>query len=288
METLLIVSGIAGVFVLFYFLNRKPSSANTLLQSQNSDSISSQNLIPSKECAIRFSVYLPDSEEIKKVRIGDSVKLWMPSKDPERILIYRYSSPNERSLVYGEGRLGYVPDMYFEKISPYVNIDNSFTAIVSGKDETSCVIEYRKKTTEETLISLRQNIKRLAEVQANLREELTKKYKPQKPVEVELYVSRKTKIKQDERFSIVFESVETYINQTTLSIEFRQEDSKTAGYLSDSGPVMRILKAHFNGYQFDIENMYIPSSHTKDKDPIRLLVKPYLEGPQKSNEKTNE
>jgi hypothetical protein len=268
METLLIAAGIAAVFVFFFFLNRKVS-ANTLLQSQMPDTTLHMNLPPSQDGAIRFSVYRADPDEIKELSIGESVKLWMRPKNPEMITIYRRGELG--------GRIGFVPEEYFEAISPYVNIDNSFTAIVAEKDETSCVIEYRKKTTEETLRSLSQNIKRLAEVQANLKEELTKKYKPQKAVEIELYVSRKTKVKQDAKFSITFESVETYINQISLSIEFKNEDGRTVGFLSDSSPVMRILKAHFNGYQIDIENMYIPISHTKDKDPLRLLVKPYLE-----------
>jgi len=131
MNALFIIAALV-LIMFFYFYKKNPRSKEC-------------NIIEIKnDGAIRFYVDRADPEEIKHCELGDSVKLWMPSVDPRRITIYREGTH------MGAGKIGYVPDEHFEKIAPYVENDTAFTTKVIEKGESSCRIEYLKKTTEET------------------------------------------------------------------------------------------------------------------------------------------
>jgi hypothetical protein len=261
METL-IFAGIAAAFVLFYILNRKPVRTNQLLQSSKHNATIQKDVTLNQDAIIRFSVY-PHPDEIGEVSIGDPVRFWRVPEYPNSIYIYREGLP-----LYGMGRLGLVPDSHFKAICPIVANEGTFIAKVYEKDDRSCAIEVRKKTEEELAQELKENLEGIEYFRQKRHTALTKRYNPRKPIEIILDVKYGVKLSQNEKFYMKFEDIETYLNQATLTIEVTNQEGKKVGYLSDYEKTFRILKAHFNGYNFEIENL------SRGDDPIRLLVKP--------------
>ncbi|MCX7428896.1 MAG: hypothetical protein NTW96_25125 [Planctomycetia bacterium] len=117
-----------------------------------------------------FSIVQPNAEELSQVRIGDSVKLWAPADAPTKILIYRHGS------LGGDGRLGLVPKTYAEVIANHRASELPIETEVCGLTTSTCSIRCRLVQAEEVNRAKR-------EEQQKLRAELTKPYRPKKPVE---------------------------------------------------------------------------------------------------------
>lgn len=118
----------------------------------------------------RFSIVQLDAEQLAHAEIGDSVNLWAPADTPTRILIYR------RGTVGGEGRLGLVPKTYAEVIAIHLARGLPVETEIVDVTTSTCTIHCRLVQAEE--------VNRAKEKeQEKLRAELTKAYRPQKPVE---------------------------------------------------------------------------------------------------------
>jgi hypothetical protein len=233
--------------------NNTPSDSKATAYSGNHGATKKPNDV------IQFYVDQPDPEEIKKCKNDDPVKFWMPEKDSDRILIYRSGT------FLGDGKIGYIPSEHFAKIGYSLSNNLDYTTKIIEKSKTNLRIEYRKTPIEEL-------IQREEEIQSNLEHELRKKYSPRRPIEVLIHVSGGIRVPTGEKLNIVFQDLDFYVEQVSPTIEFQNSANKVIGSLEGTREVIRILKAHFNGYQFHIEVLNVPSTL---RDPIRILIKPY-------------
>lgn len=208
---------------------------------------------------IQFCVDQPNPEEIKQCKKDDAVKFWMPERDPDRIIIYRSGT------FLGDGKIGYVPKEHFDKIGYAIRNNLDYTTKIIEKSETLCKIEYQKTPIEEL-------IQREEKRQSYLENELRKKYSPRKPIEVLMNVGGSIRVPTGEKLNIIFKDLDFYLEQEEPTIEFQNSANKVIGSLAGTGEVIRILKAHFNGYQFHIEVLNAPIDR---KEHISILIKPY-------------
>ena len=119
----------------------------------------------------RFSIaQATATEQLVHAEIGDSVKLWAPPDTPTKILIYR------RGTLGGEGRLGLVPKTYAGVIANHLASGLPIETEILDVSTATCTIRCRLVQAEE--------INRAKEKEREkLRAELTKPYRPKKPVE---------------------------------------------------------------------------------------------------------
>lgn len=119
----------------------------------------------------KFSIAQPNAQELIHAKIGDSVNLWAPADTPTKILVYR------RGSVGGEGRLGLVPKKYAGVIANHRTSELPIETEILDVTTSTCTIHCRLVQAEE--------VNRAKEVeQQKLRAELTKPYRPKKPVEL--------------------------------------------------------------------------------------------------------
>ena len=117
-----------------------------------------------------FLVDRPNTQELTQVEIGDYVNLWAPADAPTNIFIYR------RDTGGGQGKLDLVPKTYARLITNHRALQLPIETEVIDRTASTCTIRCRLVSAEEV------NRKRDNE-QRKLRAELTKPYRPKKPVE---------------------------------------------------------------------------------------------------------
>jgi len=116
-----------------------------------------------------FKIDQPNAQELAQVKIGDSVNFWAPDDTPKKVFIYR------RGTLGGQGRLGMVPKTYVRLISDQLAMQLSIETDIIERTTSNCTIRCRLVSVEE--ISREKKKK-----QDKLRAELTKPYRPKKPI----------------------------------------------------------------------------------------------------------
>lgn len=116
-----------------------------------------------------FKIDKLNEQEVTQARIGDSVNFWAPADSPAKVFIYR------RGSLGGQGRLGVVPKIYARLIANHRALQLPIETEILEKTTSNCTIRCRLVSAEEI------NSKKNKE-QQKLRAELTKPYRPKKPV----------------------------------------------------------------------------------------------------------
>jgi hypothetical protein len=116
-----------------------------------------------------FTIDKLNAQELTQAKIGDTVNFWAPDDDPTKVMIYR------RGSLGGQGKLGVVPNTYARLIANHRALQLPIETEILEKTPSKCIIRCRLVPAEE--INREKNME-----QQKLRTELTKPYRPKKPV----------------------------------------------------------------------------------------------------------
>ena len=116
-----------------------------------------------------FKIDKLNAQEVTQAKIGDTVNFWAPDDDPTKVFIYR------RGSLGGQGKLGAVPNTYAKLIANHRALQLPIETEILDRTSSKCTIRCRLVPAEE--INREKNIE-----QQKLRAELTKPYRPKKPV----------------------------------------------------------------------------------------------------------
>lgn len=234
---------------------------------------------------LHFNIEQADTAELKQCHLGDSVKLWTPDyfglirdtgNNSDWIYVFRPGTS------MGNGRIGIVPSKYSAIIYSQVKKGLEYETEIVELSDNTCKIACRFISEEKT------EAKKAKQVD-DLEIELTKPYKPLKPIELDIYVNRKIKINIGDKLKIIFDELETYVLYPyAWEIHFVDEENNIIpkNFLDslERAKGKRILKAHFNSYAFDVEVVSLSKiktktglkdHHTLNSHPVKLILKPY-------------
>jgi hypothetical protein len=230
-----------------------------------------------------FSFYVSGLQnEFKEFsRIGESVNLWIPKDNPDRVYIYHRDGPG--------GCLGTVPSQYSGNIMYHLLNALDYKAIIEELTDNTCKIMCRLSSKEQTE-------QRKIEQKATLKKELTKAYNPKKPITMIMIMTtkRRNSVKVGDKLLIELNDLDSYIQHeddkkgpysSQWSINFFNQVGKIVGILDhDKATIQKILKAHFNSYLLDIEvtDTFAGVDYSEEKQrsnwtgyPIKLVITPY-------------
>jgi len=211
-------------------------------------------------------------------RVGESVKLWIPKVNPDKVYIYHRDGPG--------GCLGIVPSHYSRNIISHLLDASDYEAVIEELTDNMCKIKCRLSSKEETT-------HRKAKEKESLRTELTKPYNPKKPISLMIAVKGKKTVKVGEKLVIEFDDLGSYIQNAGYKneacqwqIKFFNQACDTVGiFENDKSPIQRILKAHFNSFLFDVEVLDIAKERNIAWKGYltKLVITPYKSNNTASN-----
>ncbi len=197
-------------------------------------------------------------------RTGMSVKLWIPKvKDPDTVYIY------DRSAPYGP--FGIVPSKYSDIVASHLLSAMNYDARIVKLTYNTCKIKCK-------LFSREEDERRKEEHKASLKEELTKSYKPKKPIMLTIAVEKKKGIRVGDKLTIEFEDSHSYGGPYSYpyQVKFLNQAGHTIGILDNNKSIIqRLLKAHFNSFVFDVEVVDIAKDIAWKGYPTKLVITPY-------------
>jgi hypothetical protein len=214
-----------------------------------------------------FWIENPVLGELAECHVGDYVKFWIPKDDPDRIFIYRKGS------VGGTGKLGFVPFRHAQIISQHLSKGLVCETEILSVENNKCQIRYRLVSKDET--EEKKEVSR-----EKLRAELTEKYTPQKPLKVTIDSTNTQFLKIGEKLRIEFSDLNYYVkNPQSWNFILLTQTGLSIGPKSiNASSMKKLLKAHFNGYSFNIEVLTISQKINEYcNSPVELLVTPYKE-----------
>lgn len=214
-----------------------------------------------------FEIDKPDTAELKLCKLGDYASLWTPKDNPGKVNIYR------RGSIGGTGRIGFVPSKYAKLIASHLSKGLEYESEVIELSERKCIIECHLLSEEETQ-SLRS-----AQEQAQrekLRDELTKQYNPRKPIELIVDLEAKNVTEAGAKLQIEFHDLDTYLAQPyELSLVFIDQDGNKVSIKKDErDTVKKILRAHFNSYDFHVTVQSMKVDRGWYNHPAKIIVTP--------------
>lgn len=180
--------------------------------------------------------------------VGESVKLWIPKDNAEKVFIYHRDGPG--------GCLGIVPSKHSNIIISHLKKALEYEAVIEELAENKCKIKCR-------LISKKETVNKIEGKKASLKAELTKPYKPKGPIKLELKIKNKDNAKAGDKLEIAFSDLDSYLQDVSTKrgpfscqwhLSFFNQKGETVSILKNNkSTIQKILKAHFNSYLFDIE-----------------------------------
>jgi len=206
-----------------------------------------------------FSVDEPSIQDI--TYLGMPVSLWIPhSKNPDNVYIYHRNGPYRP--------IGIVPFRYSDIIISHLQSSLNYDARIIELTYTTCKIKCKLFTKEE-------DEQRKEQHKASLKGELTKPYKPNKPINFIIPVKKKRGIKVGDRLIIEFEDSPSYggPNSYPYQVKFLNQSGDTIGILDNNKSVVqRLLKAHYNSYNIDVKVLGIGGQRIWKGYPLELII----------------
>jgi len=261
---------------LFGKPNKKPDRIET---SQDGVPANQKKEVVNETGCLTFFVDRLQIEFKEFSQVGESVKLWIPKVNPDKVYIYHRNGPG--------GCLGIVPSKYSNIVISHLKKTLNYEAKIEELTENECKIKCRLISKEETKHQKEED-------KASLRKELTKPYNPKKSITLTLTTDKKNAAKAGDKLIIEFNDLDSYLQNVSAKrgpdscqwhIKFLDQTGKTIGILDhDKSTIQRILKAHFNSYVFDIEVLdtftHLDYSEEKKRSnwkgyPIKLVITPY-------------
>lgn len=192
---------------------------------------------------LEFLVNELNEYELLFCNVGDSVNLWV-SNEIGKVFIYK------RGTTSGDGKIGVCPDVYYQAISEASRRE----AKIANINEGSCKISCRLISREMEIQDGRQK----------LFEELSKKYSPKSSIKTVVHTIKNKKLMKGDKLFLDIKDKEHYLlNPLKLTIAVLNQNKAKIGDITIANIVIRILKAHYNGYRFDVnvisfDNQYYP------------------------------
>lgn len=195
---------------------------------------------------IEFLVNELNRFELSDCKIGDNVNLW-DADEAKKIFIYRQGTE------LGEGKIGVCPDAFYEVISAAPGCEASIASIYEGGCKIVCKflskVEMDKR--EEQIKAIEE--KKRQERRQQLLEELEKKYSPKNSIKAIFHIKRNNSLMEGDQLYLDIKDKEHYLlNPFQMQMNLLNQKKKKIGEINTASIIIRILKAHFNGYQFDI------------------------------------
>lgn len=95
--------------------------------------------------------------------------------------------------------------------------------------------------------------KRVQEKRQKLSEELEKKYSPKNSIKAIFNINRNKNLMKSDKLYLDIKDKEYYLlNPSQLHMDLLNQKKKKIGEINIADIIIRILKAHYNGYQLDI------------------------------------
>ena len=195
---------------------------------------------------IEFLVNELNRFELSNCRVGDEVNLWVADQT-KQIFIYRQGTD------FGEGKIGICPDGFFGVISAALGCEASIASIYEGGCKIVCRLLSKAEMDEREKQMKALEEKRVQEKRQKLIEELEKKYSPKNSIKAIFNINRnKNLMKGDKVYRDIKDKEHYLLNPCQLHMDLLNQKKKKIGQISTANIIIRILKAHYNGYQFDI------------------------------------
>jgi hypothetical protein len=203
--------------------------------------------VPTKQSnQIEFLVNELNRFELSNCRVGDEVNLWVADQT-KQIFIYRQGAD------FGEGKIGICPDAVFRVISAAPGCEASIASIYEGGCKIICKLLSKAEMDkrEEQMKAVEE--KKVQEKQQKLREELEKKYSPKNSIKAIFNINRNKNLMKGDKLYLDIKDKEYYLlNPCQLHMDLLDQKKKKIGEINIADIIIRILKAHYNGYQLDI------------------------------------
>lgn len=237
-----------------------PSDFNELYHSVACDNRNDEE--PSEPNTIMFNVERPHIRDFNEV--GANVNLWIPKEAPVDVYIFHRDGP--------DGKIGTIPLKYSHKIMSHILAGLEYEAKIIELGNNLCKIKCKLLSREETEI-------KKAKKAESLRNELTKPYKPKKPIEMTFFLYKKRSAKVGDKLIMEFDELDSYVNDLSHgNIRFLNKTGDVVGTFDGYVNIMqRLLKAHFNSYLFDIEILDIAKERNRYGGGYltKIVVTPY-------------
>lgn len=197
-----------------------------------------------------FYVKAIDKNELSECSIGDKVSLW---KNPEEdyILVFR------QGFVAGEGRLGQVAYVSYQKIATHLLRGDTIKAKISSISFNKCKIKYQVITKEEIFENRKNN--------------LQKPYKPKSNFDLLLCSPGLvgTGLRKGDKLKLIFKTKEYYLEHPDdLIVDIADTQGHILGSITTT-EALKPVKAYFNDFKFDV------TISKKKEDTVYLKVIPY-------------
>lgn len=218
--------------------------------------------------------------------VGESLNLWIPKVNPDKVYIYHRNGPG--------GCLGIVPSPYSSKIISHLLDLLDYEAVIEELTDSGCKIKCHLSSMEETK-------RRKKQGETRLRDELTKAYNPSRPMLITIKIKKRNAVKVGDKLSIQLNDLDSYVSDDNDNhpptwrwhINFLDQTGTIIAVLDhDKNTIERILKAHFNSYLFDIEvrDTFPNTDYSEEKQrvnwtgyPIKVLITFFKQNTSASN-----
>jgi len=200
---------------------------------------------------IEFLVNQLNRFELFHCKIGDPVGLWdVPGT--RDIFIYRHGTG------FGEGKIGICPEEVFEIIHKAPGCDARIDSIYEGGCKIDCRIISKAEMSERMRrVKAEKKAKRAAQevkLSEKLRVDFDKKYSPKTTIKATFHLIYHNKLAVGDRIYLDIKSKKYYLRYPRqLRVDLLNNAKEKIGEIRNSEPVLRIIKASYNGYDFDLK-----------------------------------
>ncbi len=195
---------------------------------------------------IEFLVNKLNRFELSNCKVGDVVNLWVADEAKE-IFIYREGSD------FGEGKIGICPDAFFKVISAAPGCDARIVSIYEGGCKIACRLISKAEMAERVKQIKAAEKVRVQAIRDKLREELEKKYSPKTSIKAIFDIDRNHKLTKEDKLYLDIKDKKYYLrNPRHLRMDLLNHKKEKIGETRTADIVIRIVKAHYNGYELDL------------------------------------
>ncbi|MDD4073434.1 MAG: HIRAN domain-containing protein [Desulfobacterales bacterium] len=217
----------------------EPGSAGRMWQS------------PGQPDHVKFLVNQLNRFELSHCKVGDPVGLWDVPGTRE-IFIYRQGTD------FGEGKLGICPEEACKIIRKFPGCDASIASIYEGGCKIDCRIISKAEMTERMRrVKEKEKAKRAAQeakLAENLRVDFDRKYSPKTAIKATFHLIYHSKLAVGDSIYLGIKSKKFYLRYPRqLRVDLLNQAKEKIGEIRNKEPVLRIIKAFYNGYDFDLE-----------------------------------
>jgi hypothetical protein len=206
---------------------------------------------PSQPDHIEFLVDQLNRVELSRCKVGAPVNLWDATGTRE-IFIYRQGTD------FGEGKIGICPDEVYRTIRKAPGCDASIASIYEGGCKIACRLISKAEMSERMRqVKEAEKARRTAQkakLVETLRREFDKKYSPKAAIKAAFDINGPDKLTVGDKVYLDIKSKIHYLRYPNqLRVDLLNHAKERIGEVRTREPVLRIIKAAYNGYEFDLK-----------------------------------